>query len=210
MTHEEAVELLPWLVNGSLRSDESDAVSRHATACVACRREIRQLEVLKEGFDRLSAAVDVPDADMRSINARIDARMARGRLPGWLHARIAAALGTPWRFAFAVQTVLVLALGAAWLSPSGEDAAYTTLTAVESLPSGDYVRVVFDPALSDASLQQLVAETGMVIVAGPSRRGVYTLGWSGEVPEEHRDAVIASLRRQETVLLAEPVRLGNR
>jgi len=39
---QEAVELLPWLVNGSLADDERRGLVEHLSSCASCRRELEQ------------------------------------------------------------------------------------------------------------------------------------------------------------------------
>ena len=50
MSHDECVELLPWLVNDSLQGRERQAVQAHATSCIICRRELAELEVLQHSI----------------------------------------------------------------------------------------------------------------------------------------------------------------
>ena len=72
MSHEQAVEFLPWLVNGSLDEQEKEAVLEHAHACVICRRELSNLEQLRDSISHASGTSPIPEPDMRNINARID------------------------------------------------------------------------------------------------------------------------------------------
>ena len=50
VSHEQAVELLPWLVNNSLDEQEKEAVLEHAHACVICRRELTNLQQLQNSI----------------------------------------------------------------------------------------------------------------------------------------------------------------
>ena len=43
VSHQQAAELLPWLVNDSLDAGEKENVLEHALACVICRRELDEL-----------------------------------------------------------------------------------------------------------------------------------------------------------------------
>ncbi|MDH3553051.1 MAG: hypothetical protein OER22_10600, partial [Gammaproteobacteria bacterium] len=60
MSHEQASELLPWLVNDSLAEGERDLVHEHATSCVICRRELHELENLRDSISDVSAATAIP------------------------------------------------------------------------------------------------------------------------------------------------------
>jgi hypothetical protein len=44
-SHEQARELLPWLVNDSLAANERTLVREHAKNCVICRKELAELEL---------------------------------------------------------------------------------------------------------------------------------------------------------------------
>ena len=44
VSHEQAVELIPWLVNESLVGKEKEAVLEHAQSCVICRRDLDDLD----------------------------------------------------------------------------------------------------------------------------------------------------------------------
>jgi len=52
---QEALELVPWVVNGTASSEERRLVHRHIAGCGACRREFVQSVVLQR---RLSRAME--------------------------------------------------------------------------------------------------------------------------------------------------------
>jgi len=203
ITHEQAVELLPWLANDSLSNAERTVLEEHAHACVLCRRELAELGDLHASISRLDAEIAIPAPDMRRINARIDdllRRQTRGRR-AW--EKLVELFENPWRVAFAVQTAVLLAVGAAWIWPADPEPVFTTLTSPQALPDGRYLRVVLDPALDEAAVAGLLSENELSVVAGPSARGVYTLGVAG--PSAGLDGVAGALRASPGVLLAEPV-----
>ena len=72
MDHGKALELLPWLVNGTLPGAERAAVEAHLAACEDCRRERLWEEELRarvQGDDTVELA---PQAPLRRLLARID------------------------------------------------------------------------------------------------------------------------------------------
>lgn len=210
MSHEESVELLPWLVNRSLSDEEREAVQAHAKSCVICRREIGELEALQESIQ--TSAAEVPAPDMRRINARIDAQLqreSRGRdlLEGMRHF-----FASPWRAAFVVQSVALVALAAMWLQSgtSGtNEPQFRTLTTAGTLPAGHYLRVVFDPNVEQAAIDALLTEAGLGVVAGPSERGVVTLRFGDAVDEATRSASAGTLESDPRVLFVQPVARGD-
>jgi hypothetical protein len=207
ISHDEARELLPWLVNDSLDTRECDRVREHAMNCVICRRELADLRNLRASVAAANAAA-IPAPDMRRINARIDAFMARENRGRRILARLREIGGNPWRIVIAAQTALLVALATVWLWPMAEEPEFTTLTVSESLPDGNYFRVVFEPNLSAADLSSLLESMHLTIVDGPSGHGVYTLRLASPASEADRDALVASLLSNADVRFAQPVTIG--
>ena len=54
-SHEQVVELLPWLVNDSLDELERESVLEHAHACVICRRELSSLQQIRDSISDTSS-----------------------------------------------------------------------------------------------------------------------------------------------------------
>lgn len=207
MSHEESIELLPWLVNNSLRPIEREAVRAHANSCIVCRRELAELEALRQSIQTMTA--EVPAPDMRSINARIDAQLDRESWGRDALAAIRAVFASPWRLAFAAQSLALLAVAALWLQAETEEPQFRTLTTAETLAAGNYLRVVFDPDIDPASIDVLVAGTGLAVVAGPTDRGVVTLRFADTAADDDRLAVTEALREDPRVLFLQPVAGGD-
>lgn len=204
MSHERAAELLPWLANDSLPEPEKASVLEHARACVICRREMRQLTVVAQSIAAQRDRLSVPEPDMRKINARID-RLGQRRLR--LQALVSWASGfasSPWRVAFAVQTVALVVLAILLIWPPVPEPEFTTLTRPQLLPDGYYVRAVFSPEMDDAEFTALLEELGLHIIVGPSARGVFTLGVSQSLSVEERDKLVELLAERPGVLFAQP------
>lgn len=210
MPHDVAIELLPWLINDSLTGDERDAVLGHAQSCVICRRESKQLEDLRESVKRVISPIPTPAPDMRNINARIDQLIDRQNLGRRLLARSIEFFASPWRALYAAQTVLLVVLATTLFWPATRDAEFTTLTQSGNLADGHYLRVVFSPDLTHASLGALLGELGLAIVAGPSDRGVYTLATAVANTVAARNAALTALSSNPDVLFAQPVDQGAR
>ena len=209
--HEQAMELLPWLINNSLSDHERGAVLQHAKSCVACRREMRQLESLRDSIKCLSRSEPIPVPDMRNINARIDRFIERQNLGKRSLLWVSGFFERPWRTAYAAQTVLLVMLAAALLWPDIPDtrnAEFTTLTQSRELAAGHYVRAVFSPELTAADLHALLNDLELAIVDGPTDRGVYTLATENSKLVEQRDAVLIRLSNSPGVLFAQPVNQG--
>ncbi len=205
LPHEHAIEMLPWLINDSLPGDERAAVLDHAQSCVMCRREMKSLEDLRDSINCLSSPVPIPAPDMRNINARIDKLINRQNWARRSISWISEFFASPWRAAYVAQSMLLVVLAAALLWPATRDTEYTMLTQASDLVDGYYVRVVFSPDLAQSDLKELLDELELRIVAGPSDRGVYTLATENSFVITERDAALASLSKNRSVLFAQPV-----
>jgi TusA-related sulfurtransferase len=205
MTHEEAIELLPWLVNGSLDDQQHDDVAAHAVSCVTCRRELEELEIMQQSIDVMGAQHEPPAPDMRRINARIDAQLQHGSPRRALAGLWRRFTGSRWQVAFAVQSVVLLAVAVVLLLPREPQPVFSTLSNPETLPAGQYLRVVFDPTIAQPEVDAILRANNLVVVAGPTERGVVTLRFEDDIGGARRDAVASELERDARVLFAQPV-----
>jgi hypothetical protein len=206
MQHEDAITLLPWLANGTLGEPEHEAVRTHAAACVICRRELEALDAVRQRIAASGDAMMLPEPDMRRINARIDAELARKSPGRALLAAVQGWTGNPWRAGFALPTALLLVIALFLLRPAGVDETpYTTLTAPASLAEGHYLRIIFTPELEGDAFDALLAAHGLALADGPSARGVYTLRFADGSGHADRAATLAALGDDARVLFVQPV-----
>jgi hypothetical protein len=194
-THDEALELLPWYVNGTLPDTERSGVEGHVRTCLPCRVAMREqyhlAELLKEqpivplsadgGFERLLAEIDKRQRPPRSVLGPRASRLAR------------------------LMTVTALAASlalAAWLVTLGPESSRETtfVTATES--ASDYVEIdiVFSAQVSEADKHALMREIGEVI-AGASDVERYRVRLS-ERNGDRVDEIVARLRGDSRVRFA--------
>ena len=200
LPHSRALELLPWLVNGTLIGHEREAVEQHARACIACRRELKDLERLHAAV-RARRTVDVSaEAGFDRLSAELDTA-ARAERPRW-RARYAAA--APFAVAAAAgMAVLAILL---WLTPLPKLDAndYATLA---NAPAGDValLDIVFADDTTAAEIQSLLDDIGGEIVAGPSELGRYSVRVAGADPNrEQRSELLGALAADPRVRFAGP------
>jgi hypothetical protein len=204
-SHEQAAELLPWLLNESLDGDEKEMILQHTRTCVICRRELESLRQLRDSVVDASSAGYTPAPDMRNINARIDALIDRQNRGQLLISRIREMFGNRWRIAFAAQSVLLIVLAGILLWPGSEKSEFMTLTEPDELPDGTYIRVVFSPEITTSELSGVLARFDLSVIDGPSVRGVYTVGVPGSPSPEQRERLLLDLQGDPKVLFAQPV-----
>jgi hypothetical protein len=223
-SHQWALGLIPWYVNGTLQAAEAAKLDAHLDGCAECRRDYQAQVRLFEAMQAESTLVFAADPSFRKLMARIGAEEDAGRLVADRPAPVAAQRSAPaarrapggaarWLAAAVLLEGLGLGYGAwAWHTHSANaDSAYVTLTS----PAPSYhdvarIRVVFRAGLSVGGLGTILHDSGAHIIDGPTDANVYTLGLSGAaVTPEVVERRVAALRANADVLFAEPLGTGN-
>jgi anti-sigma factor RsiW len=200
--HGKAAELLPWLVNDTLRGAERVRVERHLAECAACRSEMEDLRTLQASVAEDEANPEITLAFSR-VNARLDSvraglsakRILRWIAAEWMQSR-------PWlRAAVIGQSALLAVLIGALLAQPAPHYYRTLSTPPGRVSAGDHIVIVFNPSLREAEVRNMLLDLHARIVDGPSPAGAYTL----ELAPGEQPAALAKLRRQRSVVFAEPV-----
>ena len=205
MKHDAAAELLPWLANDSLPDDEKGRVLAHANSCVMCRRELAELEALRDTVTAEAIDADAPPVDMRRINRRIDAYMEKRRRVPRAFDTLGAFFSSPWKAAAALQAVVILVLVAGLLAPDNEPPLYTTLTTETPLPPGHYLRLVVSTEQGAGDLAALLERHQLTLVEGPSPRGVTTVALPATASREQQQAVVQTLSQDPMLRFVQPM-----
>jgi len=219
-SHDEAFELIPWLVNGRLSSDDRDWLERHVVDCDDCRREVDAQRRLRVAIRQVDSNIEyAPQASLQKLWARIeasgqsvptDAGTDRGHPGTDTLASPIPAGHRHRRWMMAAATVLAVGLGllaaVQWgsLLPD-RGSGYRTVTSPPARPDrAGEIRVVFAPNVTVDELTRMVSENRLAIVGGPSDSGVYTLAVQPGEALPVAEA-IARLRSDPRVRFAEPV-----
>ncbi|KQZ32697.1 zf-HC2 domain-containing protein [Duganella sp. Root1480D1] len=207
--HQDMQALLPWYAAGSLADGEAGRVQRHLRDCPECRAELAWQRRLIETAAPLPAALDQERALAR-LMSRLDeappplAQPAAQPSPVvQAPSRFASALldwlrgPGDWKgWAIAAQALAIVVLAANML-PAGAPPVYKALgSAPAATPD---VLVVFKPDASVQDVQRLLKTSGAHLVGGPTATGAWLL----DVEPAQRSAVLAALRSDPAVALAE-------
>lgn len=201
LSHARALELLPWLVNGSLGPAERDAVEQHVRSCITCRRELREQQRLQSAIRAQPTVHVTSQLGFEQLDREID---GEARTPAARWRRGYAAAGP---FAIAAAAGLALLAFLLWLSPPHATAPspYTTLAS----PGGEdeLLDVVFTQDTTTAEVRALLERIGGEIVGGPSSLGRYRI----HLTDDTSDSSAEALERAIAELDADPhVRLVTR
>jgi anti-sigma factor RsiW len=201
--HEQAQQLLPWYVNGTLEADEAALVEAHLAECAECRADLAAEQALSREVAALP--IDVEHA-WSALSDRIDAAGPPRRLAEpvpFLRRKVAIgwALGGPLAAAAAVAFAVAIVPGAP--SPVGE--TYRALGSAPTAAPGNAL-VMFRPDARDSDLRAALTKAGARIVDGPTASGAYVV----RIAAASRAQALDGLRAAPQIVLAEPIDPGSR
>jgi hypothetical protein len=199
--------LLPWYVNGTLETADSQRVQRHLEGCEQCRVslqfESRIAGLVNDHRDTLDCA---PQSGWNRLAAQLDARQPLSpsvSMPPRLRHRAGGKRLLPTLVVLQAAAIAGLGIALVQLLDQRSDNSYRTLS--EVAPSQAAVaptlRVVFADDTSSATLRTLLEPIGGTIRSGPTANSVYTI----ELQKAGTAAALEWLRTQPEVLFAEPV-----
>jgi anti-sigma factor RsiW len=200
--HEQAQQLLPWYVNGTLEADEAAMVEAHVAECAECRADLAAEQVLAREVAALP--LDVEHA-WSMLSDRIDAAGPPRRLAEpvpFLRRKVAIgwALGGPLAAAAAVAFAVAVKPSAP--SPAGE--TYRALGSAPTAAPGNAL-VMFRAEARDGDLRAALTKAGARIVDGPTASGAYVV----RIAPASRAQALDGLRATPQIVLAEPIDPGS-
>jgi anti-sigma factor RsiW len=192
--HREFQELLPWYVTGALEPDEHARVDAHVETCPDCQAEVRFQQRLQAEIARLPLEVEGGWAQMK---LRLETE-GRPR-PAAAVAR-ASRFGARW-LGWGIAAAMTVVVGAQLVpdAPS-QKATYETLSAKPVAQPGNLV-VIFRPDATEKAIREMLNASQARLVDGPTAADAYVL----RAPAATRDAVVATLRTNRNVVLAQPI-----
>jgi len=199
--HKEAEELLPWYATGQLDREELALVDNHLASCAHCRRQLAGERRMVEEFAALTPEVD---AGWERLRRRIQPQPAVRR-HGWRE-KAAADLAALWQgftrphvAAFAIaQLAFVVIAGSVLLSLSRP--SYHALGSAPAPQSANAI-AMFRGDTTETEMRTLLRANGATLAGGPTPTDAYLL----HVPAGSRATVLAKLRRDGHVILAQPI-----
>lgn len=172
-TERQALELLPWYVNGTLADEERELVRRELLNSLTCRMEFERLRRLQQAMQREDGEAAATERAFEQLLARIEGSAISRPVRRVSLRQLAAWPG----FAQAALLLVFVPVFAWWWFPETPTApkSYETLSTPQPAETGvTRLRVVLAPGLSEAALGELIVEHRLTIIDGPTREGLYT------------------------------------
>lgn len=216
--HERYLELLPFLVNGTLDELDHARLQRHLRECADCRAALVAEQAFAACYAATAAPVPDPAPALARLLVRLDLETPSGDatagdanivpLAARRAARTQRALQRP--YAVACALMLTLALGVLVVSQplrSPLAPAYRTLAAAQGrvVAAPGTLNVVFAPELTATEIRSLLTALPVSTLTPRAQPGSYQVQLVGGSATRHLlVAAAARLRGQPGVLFAEP------
>jgi anti-sigma factor RsiW len=195
--HTQTQRLLPWYVTDTLENDEAAKVEEHLAECAECREDVARERALAR---QIRALPSDADRGWAALKARIDGTQPVPRKTALFGRRI------PIGWAMAAQAaslaILVPLIGVMLARPP---AVYRTLGSAPVAAAGNLI-VIFKPQAPEAALRSILVQNQARIVDGPTTADAYVL----HVAADRRGAVLARLKGDRNISMAEPIDGDNR
>ena len=213
--HDDACALLPWYVTGRLDAEDIARVEAHLPDCAQCQADLAAERRLHAAIAAVDAPVGDVDAGFAALQAQLSPRSQPRRVRPPASRPAASKIAQQWRqsapwlrWAVAAELALLILAGAAltlWHPAAAPSAQYRTLGAAPA-PADANIVVVFRPDIRESDLRRTLRDNQARLVGGPTAADAYLL----HVDAAGRAAAVARLRKDGTIVLAEPVDSGEK
>jgi len=231
--HQQIMLLLPWYLNKSLEQDELQRVESHLRNCILCNREMVALRKLATAVKQSSDLDVAAEASLASFRKKLQTADPDRQKPVsgsnrttlvWPEKHAHAASGSSVHttnkagrllrlsgragkyFAIAASMLLAMIPVVMQYGRSSGTTDYYTLSATKpESPTGAQLRIVFSKTLPTTEINLLLEKIHGQLVEGPNSVGAYTARLSIGKDNQDLTAAVALLRKQQNVLLVEPV-----
>lgn len=196
--HDEAQQLLPWLLAGTLNGPALERVQAHLGRCEQCRADLAWERNVRAAGQQREPPLDA-DKALAGLLPRLGPQEANNSLVGRWKSALAANESRWLRALACVQLVVIAVLALLLVQPGDDDASYRGLGAAGQA-QGNLV-VVFNPGTPEGELRRILHAADARVVDGPTVTDAYVLA----VPPSRRAATLARLRAEPAVTLAHPL-----
>lgn len=210
MTHQEIIEILPWFVNGTLDSQEREAVEAHLPTCQECAQELEELfhdqafwvELDQQTPQTLPSQLNQLHQQIEALEKEKNQKESLGTVFSewlskltqlWEHSLTP--VPTFAQAVIAVQFVCILGLGVGFFSVWQQDRKFTTLTGGTSASTEKQVTTIslnFHETATIKEINKIITSIQGKLIEGPTSLGLYTV--EIPIPPNNTKAIDAALR----------------
>lgn len=220
MTRQEAEDLLPWFVNGTLSTEESHAVQAFIDSGEISQREVDEVRLFAETIQEQSADEPVFNPAMfDGVMAKLDSvqqevaetpvivsepkQESEGFLTRLMDGFSWSLMPPLAKVAVAGQFAVVVALSAALLAGgANEETSFETVSGSATATAQADVQVVFSPTATEQEIRALLNSVEGIIVSGPSALGVYEIDLAEELDSA---AAVQTLNTSPTTQIVQQI-----
>jgi anti-sigma factor RsiW len=196
--HDEAQQLLPWLLAGTLEGAELERVQAHLGSCELCRADLTRERKLRAAGRQCEPALDAGTA-LAQLLPRLGPQEAGETRPGRWKSTVAANGGRWLRVLAAAQLAVIAVLALLLARPGDDNASYRGLGATGHAQGN--VVVAFNPDTPERELRRILQAAEARVVDGPTVTDAYVLA----VPQSRQAFALGRLRAEPAVILAQPL-----
>jgi len=205
--HQEAQELLPWFLLGTLNAGETTLVQRHLHTCSQCQADLefqRKLQAVRPAPSRVDGELDVNRAfaKLKPQLAALPRERRAPRIADRLERLRQAARQWWMSWLIAAQTAALASLCIVVLQKQPGPVQYAALGA--HVEDKSNVVVMFKPQTSESELRSILQSANARMIDGPTVAGAYLL----HVDEAKRNDALATLHANPAVTMAESLDAG--
>jgi anti-sigma factor RsiW len=220
--------LLPWYVNKTLQDSELKAVEAHLGVCLACKRELMQLQKLAQAVKKEGALDSAEQASFMRLKMRLHGQaqplpqqaqldqpeatvssnvkpLGSARKQRW--ARSVSVIRHP---ALAMAAAILLSVALLMPRHVENDAQlgnnFRTLSDAkpETVMNSNEIRVVFAENVNQAQKDKILGRIHGQVIDNPTAQGVYTVRLNSKVAVKGPLDAVELLRKDSNVIFAEP------
>ena len=198
--HQDAQELLPWFVLGTLNDEETAMVEEHLRTCSQCQSDLefqRKLQAVPL-VPRVELDVNAAFAKLKPQLAAVKQEQKGPRFEDRLEAlrQKARLWWMPW--VIGAQTVALACLCIVVMQKSPEAPVKYIALGAQVEDRGNMV-VMFKPQTTESDVRRILQATDARVIDGPTVAGAYVV----HVNAKQRAGAISALRHDPAVSMAE-------
>lgn len=201
-TETELCELLPWLINGTLDSEDMTRMHSHLDTCEACQKEKETLMQFSRGMQATPQDLDAVLASRaegiqmlrEQITDSATNNSAGFTKESWLQKLMDKRVLVPAGAFASLVLVVSLAMSSGLPLFDQESGNFELLTddLDEELP---VVQIIFEPGTTEQQVRDIILSLNASFVGSPSDTGVYRLELPSDIDPERQLNLARNLRQ---------------